>query len=110
VRTKRDSVTEAIPAWLRVNDGGFDLDIHVQPAARRSQVVGEHGRRLKLAVRAPPIEGRANLAVRELIAQCLGVRVSAVQLVSGEGGRDKRVRVAGGSLTCREVAARLLPK
>ncbi|MFN7569940.1 MAG: DUF167 domain-containing protein [Betaproteobacteria bacterium] len=102
----RDSRTQAAPAWLVPCAGGYLIAVHVQPAARRSAVVGEHGGRLKLAVQAPPLEGRANEAVVELLAQRLGLARRALTLVAGESRRDKRVRI-GTELPVGEVAARL---
>jgi hypothetical protein len=109
-RTKRDSVTGQLPAWLRSSSDGFSLAVHVQPGARRSHVVGLHGDRLKVAVQAPPIEGRANTAVIELIAGKLDCRSSAVQIAAGENSRDKRLRIDGGALTADEIVTRLQPK
>jgi hypothetical protein len=65
----------------------------VQPGARRNALVGAHGDRLKLAVTAPPAEGRANAAVCALLAQLLNVPSRDVVMVAG--ARDKRVRVSG---------------
>jgi uncharacterized protein len=110
LQTKRDSVTGPLPAWLRANTGGFSIEVHVQPGARRSQVVGLHGDRLKVAVHAPPTEGRANMAVIELIARRLDCRPSAVQVAAGASSRDKRLQIAEGTLTASDIAARLQPK
>jgi uncharacterized protein (TIGR00251 family) len=110
LRTKRDSVTGPLPVWLRPSGEGFSVDVHVQPGARRSQVVGVHGDRLKVAVQAPPLEGRANAAVIKLIAKELDCRPSAVQIAGGEGSRDKRLRIDDSTLTANEIVARLQPK
>jgi uncharacterized protein (TIGR00251 family) len=79
----------------------------VQPGARRTQVIGLHGDRLKLAVQAPPAEGRANAAVIELIAGRLECRPSAVQIAAGENSRDKRVRINDSTLTTADIVERL---
>src|SRR5271157_2726848 len=71
------------------------LRVRVQPGAGRASVVGRHGDALAVRVAAPPIEGRANAASLELVADLLGVRKSQVELVSGERSRMKRFRVAG---------------
>lgn len=110
MRTKRDSVTGPLPAWLRAGSDGFSVEVHVQPGARRSEVVGVHGDRLKVAVQAPPTEGRANTAVIELIAKRLDCRTSAVQLAAGASSRDKRLQIADAELTAGEIVARLQPK
>jgi len=71
------------------------VDVHVQPRAGRTAVVGRHGHALKLRVAAPPADGRANDAACALIAETFGVAPSEVALVSGATSRTKRVRVDG---------------
>jgi len=71
------------------------LRVRVQPGAGRASVVGRHGDALAVRVAAPPVDGRANAASLELVADFLGVRKSQVELVSGERGRMKRFRITG---------------
>jgi uncharacterized protein (TIGR00251 family) len=71
------------------------LRLRVSPGARRAGVVGRHGDAWKVRVAAPPADGRANAAVVDLLAETLGVAVSAVTVVSGHGARDKVVALAG---------------
>ncbi|MGZ4690738.1 MAG: DUF167 domain-containing protein [Acidimicrobiia bacterium] len=78
-----------------VHDGYVVVDVHVQPRAGRTAVVGRHGAALKLRVAAPPADGRANDATCALLARTLGVKDSAVSLVSGASSRTKRVRIDG---------------
>ena len=77
------------------HDGYVVVDVHVQPAAGRTAVVGRHGAALKLRVAAPPADGRANDAACSLLAQTFGVKDAAVSLVSGASSRTKRVRIDG---------------
>jgi uncharacterized protein (TIGR00251 family) len=72
-----------------------DLAIRVQPRAKRTEVAGERNGAVVIRVSAPPLEGKANAAVCRLIAERVGVPKSAVQIVRGEGGRDKLVRIDG---------------
>ena len=67
----------------------------MQPRARRDEVVGERDGRLVVRVTAPPLDGRANDAVRKLLAKRLGVAPSKVAVVRGHAGRDKLVEVEG---------------
>jgi uncharacterized protein len=84
-------------------DGIFDIEaegtvllrLHVQPGAGRSAVVGRHGDALKLRIAAPPVGGRANQAVLELLASTLGAKPADVELVGGDSSRSKRARVKG---------------
>jgi uncharacterized protein len=83
-------------------DGNVLLAVHVQPGARRSEVVGWHGDALKVRVAAPPVDGKANRAVVELLASALE---ADVEIVEGASGRRKRVKLSG--VTADEVRARL---
>jgi uncharacterized protein len=71
------------------------VEVRVQPRARRDEVVGERDGRLVVRVTAPPLDGRANDAVRKLLAKRLGVASSLVAVVRGHAGRDKLVEVEG---------------
>ena len=71
------------------------ISVRVQPRARRDEIVGVRRGMLLVRVSAPPLEGRANLAVCRLIARRVGVPRSRVTVVRGERGRDKRLRVKG---------------
>ncbi|HSO06131.1 MAG TPA: DUF167 domain-containing protein [Pelomicrobium sp.] len=83
-------------AWYRIEDGGrLILTLHVQPGARRTEVVGLHGDALKLRLAAPPVEGKANAELIRFLAAALGVAPRAVTLVAGDASRRKRVAVTG---------------
>lgn len=75
--------------------GAVVLNVHVQPGAGRSAVVGRHGTSLKVRVAAAPEGGRANEACAALLAETFGVKPSAVELVSGPSSRSKQFRVGG---------------
>ena len=75
--------------------GGVELLVLVQPRASRSKILGEHDGRLKIALAAPPVDGEANAALLELLAEVLEVRKSDVSLIDGHTGRRKRVKVTG---------------
>jgi|SRR3989440_12664230 len=71
------------------------LRLRVAPGAARAGVVGRHGDAWKVRVAAVPEDGRANEAVVRLLAETLSIPRDAVTLVSGHGGRDKIVELAG---------------
>lgn len=71
------------------------LNVHVQPGAATDEVVGMHGDRLKVRIKAPPVDGKANLHLIEFLAHLFGVPRSQVHLVRGESGRAKTVRIDG---------------
>jgi uncharacterized protein len=67
--------------------------VRVVPRSSRNQVIGVEGGALKIKLTAPPVEGAANAALIEFVAEWLGVRRSAVSIVSGDKARNKLVRV-----------------
>lgn len=69
------------------------LNLHVQPKASKDEWCGLHGERLKLRIKAPPVDGKANQYLLKFIAAEFAVNKSACRLVSGESGRDKRITV-----------------
>lgn len=71
------------------------LDVKVVPGARRDEIAGPLGERLKIRVSAPPEGGRANKAVCALVARALGLRASEVAVVAGHGSPEKTLRIAG---------------
>jgi uncharacterized protein (TIGR00251 family) len=81
------------------------IDLHVQPRAKRSEIVGWHGDAVKVRVTAPPVDGSANDALTRLLASALGIPRSAVAVVAGVSGRRKRVAIDGMS---REEVLRAL--
>jgi hypothetical protein len=76
-------------------DGSIIFVIRVTPRASRDAIGGEHQGAVKVRLTAPPLEDRANDALRRLLAARLNVPVSAVRIVGGEKNRNKRVSVAG---------------
>ena len=84
---------------------GCVLPVRAQPGARRAGVQGEQAGALKIAVTAPPEDGRANRALLEELRKFLGLKRSQVELVGGATSRDKRFLLRG--LTRAELQAKL---
>lgn len=78
---------------LRTVQGGVTLAVRAQPGAKKSTIVGVYGEgtsaQLKIAVQAPPIEGRANSALIAFLADFFSIPKSSVELLSGELSRSK---------------------
>jgi uncharacterized protein len=71
------------------------LRLRVSPGSGRAAIVGRHGDGWKVRVTEPPEHGRANDAVLRLLADALSVPRDTLTLVSGHGGRDKIIELAG---------------
>jgi uncharacterized protein (TIGR00251 family) len=74
---------------------GCILPVRAQPSARRAGVQGEQNGALKVAVTAPPEDGRANKALVEVLREVLVLKRSQVELLSGQTSRDKRFLIRG---------------
>jgi uncharacterized protein (TIGR00251 family) len=85
-------------SWARATGDGVELLVLVQPRASRTKVVGVHDGRLKIALAAPPVDGEANAALIEFIADALDVRKADVRLADGETSRRKRLLIQGVTL------------
>jgi uncharacterized protein (TIGR00251 family) len=81
------------------------IKLRIVPNARRTEVVGEYGEAIKIKIHAPAIEGKANAALLDFLAERLHVAAGGVELIAGEKSRDKTVEVSG--LSEEEVRKRL---
>ncbi|MFO7566104.1 MAG: DUF167 domain-containing protein [Enhygromyxa sp.] len=91
---------------LRVrSDGALELDVQAVPRSSRDAIGKPHGDRLKLHVKAPPVDGEANAAIVKLLAKTLGLPRAAVELVAGQTGKRKTVRITG--LSADELRSKL---
>ncbi|MGA2753527.1 MAG: DUF167 domain-containing protein [Terracidiphilus sp.] len=93
---------------LRIAAEGVTLAVRAQPGAKKTAIAGIYGEgtkaQLKVAVQAPPLEGRANEALIAFLSEILGLPKSAVALVSGELSRNK-VFLLRGMTMARATAA-----
>jgi len=91
---------------LHNGERGAALTVRVTPRARRTEVAGirEDGT-LRIRITAPPVEGRANVALVEYLAEVLGIRKTRIEILAGEKGLDKIVSITG--MASEEVQKRL---
>ena len=82
------------------------LKLRIVPNAKRDEVIGEYGDAVKIKVAAPAVEGKANEALLEFIAEKLSLHRRDIALISGEKSRDKLVEIAG--LDDAQARARLV--
>lgn len=69
------------------------LELHVQPGAKRTEMAGAHGGRIKVRLAAPPVDGKANEALVEFLAEHYGVPRRSVTIESGLHSRQKKVTI-----------------
>ena len=97
-------------SYLREHPDGALLRVHAQPRASRNAVAGIHGDALKIAVQAPPVDGVANEAIREFLAELFAIPRARVSLRAGETSRRKTFQLHGVSAEAvRARVAEVLP-
>ena len=90
---------------IQNSPSGVTFAVIVHPRAKKNAITGEVGNALKLALTAPPVDGKANEACIEFFAKLLNLPRSSVTIASGQTSRNKVIRVAG--LTAQQVRDRL---
>lgn len=80
---------------LRRDERGTLLPVRARPNARSNGLAGEHAGALRVAVTAPPDQGKANQAIVEVLASTLKLRRSEIELVGGGTSRQKTFLVLG---------------
>jgi len=91
---------------VQEREGTVIFSLKVLPRASKDEITGELGGALKVRLRAPAVEGRANEALVEFLADLLKRPKSAVRILSGERSRTKRVEIHG--VTRQQILALLV--
>jgi uncharacterized protein len=84
------------------------LRVHIVPNAKQNKVMGERGDAIKIKLRAPALEGKANAALRIFLAEELKISECSILLERGQKSREKIIHIEG--LSEGEVRSRLLVK
>ena len=90
---------------IRERDGAVVFAVRVQPRASNDEITGEMAGALKVRLQAPAVEGRANEALIEFLAQLLKTPKSAVRILNGDRSRSKRLEIRG--VTKQQILALL---
>ncbi|MBL8994159.1 MAG: YggU family protein [Spirochaetia bacterium] len=90
---------------LRQTPEGIELALHVLPNAPKSQIVGNHGERLKIKIKAPPVEGKANEEIVHFFSNLLCLPKNQIGFRRGEKSKSKMLLIQG--LELEEVKHRL---
>lgn len=92
---------------VQMNGEDLLLQVYVQPKASRDAIVGVHGDELKIAITAPPIDGKANQHLSKYLAKQCKVAKSQVNIIRGELGRHKTLSIKQPSIIPEAIAALL---
>ena len=97
-----------MPIWLKQTPTGITLNLHCQPGAKVTKVVGLHDGCLKISLQAPAVENKANELLLAWLSKQLKIPQKQIQFVSGQNSRKKRVEIWG-SITPEQIAQILQP-
>lgn len=81
----------------------FLLDLYVQPGANKTEIVGEHGQRLKIRLKASPVDDKANKELIRFIATLLNVRKQDITIVRGQRNRLKTLSIVTNPDTIKKL-------
>ncbi len=95
-------MSDAPPLRVDTTGAGIAFWIHVTPRSSKPRIGGVHDGALRVAVREPPVDGRANAACAEALARALGEARRAVHIPADAKSRRKRVEVDGDAASLRE--------
>ena len=91
--------------WLRATTDGCIVTVKATPRANASEIAGADPEWLRVRLQAPPVDGKANAALTELFAKHFGIHKRAVEILTGDTSRLKRVKLTG--VTAETAAATL---
>lgn len=81
--------------WIQESKTGVTIQVHATPRASKNQIQGLHGDAVKIKLKAPPVDGKANEALIEFISGTLGIPQRQITLLSGQTSRQKRLSLQG---------------
>ena len=96
------------PIWLQKTPTGIALNLHCQPGAKQTKVVGLHDGCLKISLKAPALENKANEMLLAWLSKQLKVPQKQIQFLSGQSSRKKRLEIWG-SITAEQIIEILNP-
>ncbi|MFN3233793.1 MAG: DUF167 domain-containing protein [Gammaproteobacteria bacterium] len=73
----------------------FRLEVYIQPGSKKSEIAGKHDGRLKIRIKSPPEDGRANKEIITFVSKWLGIKKQDVSIIAGEKSRFKTLAVTG---------------
>ena len=97
-----------MPIWLKQTPTGITLNLHCQPGAKVTKVVGLHDGCLKISLQAPAIKNKANELLLGWLSKQLKIPQKQIQFISGQNSRIKRVEIWG-SITPEQITQILQP-
>jgi uncharacterized protein (TIGR00251 family) len=90
-------------SWIKAHPKGSTLSVYVQPGAVKSGISGEHDGRLKIKIKARPVDGEANENLIEFLSEVFKISKAKIHLISGESSRQKIILVELSPIEVEEI-------
>ena len=88
---------DELQSVIKRTERGLDMNVHIQPGAKRNSLCGLHGHRIKIAVKERAVDGAANEGLCQFLSQIIGTRRADVLILKGEKSRQKTISLLGDS-------------
>lgn len=86
-------------SWITETSDGVIVSVHASPRASKNRIEGLHGDALKIRLKAPPVDGKANEALIGFLSDALDIPQRRITLLSGQASRHKRLAISGVTLS-----------
>ena len=84
--------------FLSTHSDGCSLDLIITPRSSKNKLIGLYDSRLKVSIKAPPVDGKANEELIKFLARFFNLSKKAILIVNGHSGRKKRINLIGLSI------------
>jgi uncharacterized protein (TIGR00251 family) len=79
--------------WAAQTKDGILIKVHIVPNSSKTQIVGTHGDRLKLKIKAPPVDGKANEEIVSFLSKTLNIKKNQIELMTGQTSKSKNLLI-----------------
>jgi hypothetical protein len=94
--------------FIQSHDDSIELHVLVQPRSSINKIVGVLDNRLKIKLKAPPVDGAANMMCIQFLAKTLHVPKSCIEIISGKSSRQKNIRIMGDPVAMTQQIMQLI--
>jgi uncharacterized protein (TIGR00251 family) len=84
----------AMAEWIKNNNKGIHIFLHVIPNAKKSEIIGNYNNRLKIKISSPPVDGSANKEIIKFFSKLLKTSKNNIKIIKGENSREKELFIA----------------
>lgn len=92
-----------MPSWILKSKEGITVKVHIVPNSSKTQIIGEHGDRLKIKIKSPPVDGKANEEILEFLCEKLGIKKHLAEIARGHSSKSKDIFISATSIDTGKI-------